>query len=67
MIINTDVVGDYKDKFEEIYEVEMLPFKKRSTSDYIDEVKPYSEKIEKINNKLKKLPDFAVHQPNTIH
>jgi len=41
--------------------------KKRSTSDYIDEVKPYSEKIEKINNKLKKLPDFEVHKPNNIH
>jgi len=60
VIINTDVVGDYKDKFEEIYEVEMLPFKKRSTSEYIDEVKPYSEKIEKINNKLKNLPNFSV-------
>jgi hypothetical protein len=45
----------------------MLPFKKRSTSEYIDEVKPYMEQIEIVNNKLKKLPDFAVHKPNTIH
>ena len=67
VIINTDIVGDYKSQFEEIYEVEMLPFKKRSTSDYIDEVKPYMEQIERVNNKLKKLPDFAVHKPNTIH
>ena len=67
VIINTDVVGDYKSQFEEIYEVEMLPFKKRSTSDYIDEVKPYMEQIERVNNKLKNLPDFAVHKPNTIH
>ena len=67
MIINTDIVGDYQTQFEEIYEVEMLPFKKRSTSDYIDEVKPYMEQIERVNNKLKKLPDFAVHKPNTIH
>ena len=67
VIINTDIVGDYKSQFEEIYEVEMLPFKKRSTSEYIDEVKPYMEQIERVNNKLKKLPDFAVHKPNTIH
>ena len=67
IIINTDVVGDYKSQFEEIYEVEMLPFKKRSTSDYIDEVKPYMEQIERVNKKLKNLPDFAVHKPNTIH
>jgi len=66
-IINTDVVGDYQSEFEEMYGVEMLPFKKRSTSDYIDEVKPYMEQIERINNKLKNLPDFAVHQPNTIY
>ena len=62
VIINTDVVGDYKDKFEEIYEVEMLPFKKRSTSEYIDEVKPYSEKIEKINTKLRNLPNFSINE-----
>jgi len=67
VIINTDIVGNYKSQFEEIYEVEMLPFKKRSTSDYIDEVKPYMEQIERVNNKLKKLPDFEVHKPNTIH
>jgi hypothetical protein len=60
VIINTDVVGDYKDKFEEIYEVEMLPFKTRSTSEYIDEVIPYMEQIEKINNKLKKLINFGI-------
>lgn len=67
VIINTDVVGDYKSQFEEIYEVEMLPFKPRSTSDYIDEVKPYLEKIEKINSKLKNLPNFEVRTPNNIH
>ena len=67
VIINTDVVGDYQSQFEEIYGVDMLPFKPRSTSDYIDEVKPYVEQIEKVNNKLKNLPDFAVHQPNIIH
>ena len=67
VIINTDIVGDYTSQFEEIYEVEMLPFKKRSTSDYIDEVNPYMDQIERVNNKLKKLPDFAVHKPNTIH
>ena len=60
VIINTDVVNNYKDKFEEIYKVEMLPFKTRSTSEYIDEVKPYLEKIEKINNKLKNLPNFSI-------
>ena len=62
MIINTDIVGDYKEKFEEIYEVDMLPFKKRSTSEYIDEVKPYAEKIKKINNKLRNLPNFSVNE-----
>ena len=62
MIINTDVVGDYKEKFEEIYEVDMLPFKKRSTSEYIDEVKPYTELIEKINSKLRNLPNFSVNE-----
>ena len=62
MIINTDVVGDYKEKFEEIYEVDMLPFKKRSTSEYIDEVKPYTELIEKINSKLRSLPNFSVNE-----
>ena len=62
IIINTDVVGDYKSAFEAVYEVEMLPFKKRSTSDYIDEVKPYMEQIEKVNNKLKKLPNFSVNE-----
>jgi hypothetical protein len=67
IIINTDVVGNYKSQFEEVYEVEMLPFKSRTTSEYIDEVKPFIEKINKVNNKLKKLPDFAVHKPNTIH
>jgi hypothetical protein len=67
IIINTDVVGDYKSQFEEVYEVEMLPFKPRTTSEYIDEVKPYTEKINKLNEKLKKLPDFAVHKPNNIH
>ena len=59
IIINTDVVGDYKSQFEEMYGVEMLPFKDRGTSEYIDEVKPYQEKIEKINNKLKSLPNYA--------
>jgi hypothetical protein len=62
VIINTDVVGDYKEKFEEIYEVDMLPFKKRSTSEYIDEVKPYTELIEKINSKLRNLPNFSVNE-----
>ena len=62
VIINTDVVGDYKEKFEEIYEVDMLPFKKRSTSQYIDEVKPYTELIEKINSKLRNLPNFSINK-----
>jgi 5'-3' exonuclease len=62
VIINTDVVGDYKEKFEEIYEVDMLPFKKRSTSEYIDEVKPYTELIEKINSKLRNLPNFSINK-----
>jgi 5'-3' exonuclease len=62
VIINTDIVGDYKEKFEEIYEVNMLPFKKRSTSEYIDEVKPYTELIEKINSKLRSLPNFSVNE-----
>jgi hypothetical protein len=65
VIINTDVVGDYKEKFEEIYEVDMLPFKKRSTSDYIDEVKPYTELIEKINSKLRNLPNFSINKKDT--
>ena len=59
IIINTDVIGDYKSIFEEMYGVEMLPFKVRGTSEYIDEVKPYQEKIEKINSKLKSLPDYG--------
>lgn len=59
VIINTDVIGDYKLQFEEMYGVEMLPFKVRGTSEYIDEVKPYQEKIEKINKKLKSLPDYG--------
>ena len=58
IIINTDVIQDYKSIFEEMYGVEMLPFKPRGTSEYIEEVKPYQEKIEKINNKLKLLPDY---------
>ena len=58
VIINTDVVDDYKDEFEEMYGVKMIPFKKRSTSNYIDEVKPYMEQIEKVNQKLKGLPDY---------
>lgn len=62
VIINTDVISDYKEKFEEIYEVKMLPFKTRNTLDYIDEIKPHLEKIEKINNKLKNLPNFAVNE-----
>jgi len=40
----------------------MLPFKKRSTSQYIDEVKPYTELIEKINSKLRNLPNFSVNE-----
>ena len=60
-IINTDVVVDYKDKFKEIYKVEMLPFKTRRTSDYTDEIIPYVEKIEKINNKLINLPNFLIN------
>jgi hypothetical protein len=59
VIINTDVIGDYKSQFEEMYGVEMLPFKVRGTSEYIDEVKPYQQKIEKINKKLKSLPDYG--------
>ena len=58
IIINTDVVGDYKSQFEEVYEVEMLPFKPRTTSEYIDEVKPYIMQINKINKKLKALPNY---------
>ncbi len=61
VIINTDVISDYKEKFEEIYGVKMLSFKTRNTLDYIDEVKPYLKKIEKINNKLKNLPNFSVN------
>tara|TARA_B100000963_G_scaffold254639_1_gene223231 strand:+ start:2203 stop:2781 length:579 start_codon:yes stop_codon:yes gene_type:complete len=62
LIINTDVIVDYKDKFKEIYDVEMLPFKTRRTSEYINEITPYSEKIEKINNKLINLPDFLLNK-----
>lgn len=67
VIINTDVVGDYKKEFEEIYEVEMIPFKQRTTSEYIDEVKPYMDKINKVNKKLKELPNFEIRKPNNIH
>jgi hypothetical protein len=42
-----------------MYGFEMLPFKVRGTSEYIDEVKPYQQKIEKINKKLKSLPDYG--------
>jgi len=62
VIINTDVVGDYKSQFEDVYGVNMLPFKTRTTSDYIDEVKPYINQIEKINNKLKNLPNFSINE-----
>jgi len=46
--------------------VDMLPFKKRSTSEYIDEVKPYTELIEKINSKLRNLPNFNVNGKHNI-
>jgi hypothetical protein len=59
VIINTDVIEDNKHLFEEMYGVTMLPFKDRGTSEYIDEVKPYMDKINKINNKLKSLPNYA--------
>ena len=62
VIINTDMVGGYKDKFEEVYGLKMLPFKVRNTLDYRDEIKPHLEKIEKINSKLRNLPNFTVNE-----
>lgn len=59
IIINTDVIQKHKNKFEEMYGVKMLPFNNRKTSNYIDELKPHITLINKINKKLKSLPDYA--------
>ena len=62
VIINTDVINDYKNEFEYMYGVKMLPFIKRKTSEYIDELKPYKNLINDINDKLRNLPNYSINE-----
>jgi hypothetical protein len=62
VIINTDKLEQNSSLFEDVYGVKMLEFKQRSTSQYVKELKPHTKLIEKINNKLKTLPDFGTNK-----
>lgn len=60
IIINTDKINNYKDKFEEVFGVELLPYKRRKTKKIHHSLIGYEKDIENINDKLSKLDDFKL-------
>lgn len=67
VIINTDTVDNYRKEFKEIYGVDLLPYQKRNTTTWIDELEEYEKDINKINKKLSEIADFTFIDYPSLH